>query len=81
MYSIGNPTTMLVKNIGNSWFGEHQLVISYVTIFLFFALDATTIKRLIEIHNERTKGQDFPTNFEVCSNLKYLCVKNFLIKK
>jgi hypothetical protein len=42
-------------------------------------LDATIVKMLIEIHNKITKGQNFATNFEVCSNLKYLCVENFLL--
>ncbi len=66
---------MLVKNIGSYWFGEQQLVTNYATIFVMHAPDATTVKRLIQIHNKRTKGQDFTTNFEACSNLKYLCVE------
>jgi hypothetical protein len=81
MYSTSNPTTMLVKNIGSYWFGEQKLVINYVTIFVILAPNATVVKSLTEIHNKRTEGQDFATNFEVCSNLKYLCVENFLIKK
>jgi hypothetical protein len=45
------------------------------------APDVIAIRRLIEIHNKRIEGQNFVTNFEVCSNLKYLCVENFLIRK
>jgi hypothetical protein len=46
MYNIGSPTTMLVKNIGSSWFGEQQLVINYVTIFVFHVHDATIVKKV-----------------------------------
>jgi len=56
MYNIGNPTTMLLKNIGSSWFGEQQFVINYATIFVILVLDAITVKRLIEIHNKRKEG-------------------------
>jgi hypothetical protein len=34
MYNIGNLATMLVKNIGNSWFGEQQLITNYATTFV-----------------------------------------------
>jgi hypothetical protein len=66
LYSIVSLATMLVKNIRSSWFGEQQLVINYVTIFVIHVLDVTILKRLIEVHNKRTKGQDFTTNFKVC---------------
>jgi hypothetical protein len=79
MYSISNLATLLIKNIGSFWFGEQQLVTNYVTIFVIPTPYAIVVKRLIEIN--RIKGQDFATNFEVCSNLKYLCVENFLIRK
>jgi hypothetical protein len=42
MYNIGNPITMLLKNIGSSWFGEQQLVINYATIFVIPILDVIT---------------------------------------
>ncbi len=80
MYNTRSPTILLVKNIGSSWFGEQQLVTKYATIFVIPTLDVTTVKRLIEIHDKRTESQNFATNFEVCSNLKYLCVENFLMR-
>ncbi len=46
---------------------------------MILTLNVTTLKKLIEIHNKKTKGQNFATNFEVCSNLKYLCVELFLL--
>jgi hypothetical protein len=50
---------MLVKNIGSFWFGEQQLVINYATIFVIPTPDVIVVKRLIKIHNKRTKGQIF----------------------
>ncbi len=76
MYSMDNLATMLVKNIGSSWFNEQQLITNYATIFVIPALDVIAIKRLIEIHNKRIEGQNFATNFEVC----VICVlKTFLL--
>jgi hypothetical protein len=81
MYNIGNLTTMLVKNIRCSWFGEQQLKTNYTTTFVILAPNVTIVKRLIEIHNKRIEGQNFATNFEVCSNLEYFSIENFLIRK
>ncbi len=63
MHSTNNPATMLVKNIGSFWFSEQQLVTNYATIFVIPAPNVIAIKRLIKIHNKRTKGQNFATNF------------------
>jgi hypothetical protein len=46
MYNIGSATTMLVKNIGSSWFGEQQLVTNCVTIFVIHVHDATIVKKV-----------------------------------
>jgi len=54
LYNTSNPKTMMVKNIGSSWFGEQWLVTNYATIFVIPILDATFIKRLIEVHNKKT---------------------------
>jgi hypothetical protein len=53
MCSVGNPATMLVKNIGSYWFNEQQLVINYATIFVILAPYATIVKSLTKIQNKR----------------------------
>ncbi len=54
LYNTSNPTTMMVKNIGSSWFGKQPLVTNYATIFVIPILDVTFITRLIEVHNKKT---------------------------
>jgi hypothetical protein len=46
-------------------FDEHLLT-NFSTIFVIPMPDVVAIKRLMEIHNKHTKGQDFTMNFEVC---------------
>jgi hypothetical protein len=43
-----------------------SLANDYATIFVILVGDFIDVKRLIEIHNKRTKGQNFTINFEVC---------------
>jgi hypothetical protein len=70
---------MLVKNIGSFWFGEQQLVTNYVTIFVTPTFDVITIKRLTKIHNKRTKGQNFATNFRYVQIWNTCVLKTFLL--
>jgi hypothetical protein len=65
IYSIGKPTTLLIKNVGTSMFGEQQLVTNFASCFIILAHDDAIVKILMEVYQSKTNGHDFATNFEV----------------
>jgi hypothetical protein len=76
-YSTIRLVTFLAKNVGSFMFGEQQLLIKFSTIFVIHMLDIATTKRLVEVHNKHTKGQDFQVNFEVCKTFLFICLLSF----
>jgi hypothetical protein len=56
----------LHKNVGNSMFGEQQLLTNFSTISMIHVPDVTTIERLMEVHNKHTEKHNFAVNFKVC---------------
>ncbi len=65
IYTIGELSTLFMKNISSVMYGEQQLVINDSSVLVIVAHEKTSLQKLTEVHKKNTKGSKFKTTFEV----------------